>query len=158
MPTLKFCFYQILTAFNKLKIMSKVAHGNWKRLKLFTCFIFVRGDSSLECFDWLWQSVPVIYSQFPFQHKDAVRFFFIPSCLYECLCLICVVCFIVHSGVLHDLSIWASWQVCYKRQELLTLRGAPWVHLQLFEGPMLLTWIRLFFFPPPKSEYFFQQH
>ena len=52
MPTLKFCFYQILTAFNKLKIMSKVAHGNWKRLKLFTCFIFVRGDSSLECFDW----------------------------------------------------------------------------------------------------------
>jgi hypothetical protein len=29
-------FYQILTTFNKLKIMSEVAHDNWQKLKLFT--------------------------------------------------------------------------------------------------------------------------
>jgi hypothetical protein len=29
-------FYQILTTFNKLKIMSEVEHDNWKWLKLFT--------------------------------------------------------------------------------------------------------------------------
>jgi hypothetical protein len=28
-------FYQILTAFNKLKIMSDVAHDNWNQLKLY---------------------------------------------------------------------------------------------------------------------------
>ena len=31
-----FYFYQILTVFNQLKIMSEIAHYNWKRLKLFT--------------------------------------------------------------------------------------------------------------------------
>ena len=34
-----FYFYQILTTFNKLKIMSEVALDNWKRLKLFKSFI-----------------------------------------------------------------------------------------------------------------------
>jgi len=29
-----FSTYHILTAFNKLKIMSKVAHDNWKRLTM----------------------------------------------------------------------------------------------------------------------------
>ena len=36
------CFYfsyQILTTFNKLKIVSEVADDNWKMLKLFTSFI-----------------------------------------------------------------------------------------------------------------------
>ena len=32
-------FYQILTAFNKLKIMSDVAHDNWKQLKLYLYII-----------------------------------------------------------------------------------------------------------------------
>jgi hypothetical protein len=31
--------YKILISSNKLKIMSEVAHDNWKGLKLFTCFI-----------------------------------------------------------------------------------------------------------------------
>jgi hypothetical protein len=30
--------YQIRTAFNKLKIMSAAAHGNWKKLKVFEKF------------------------------------------------------------------------------------------------------------------------
>jgi len=65
-----FYFYQILTAFNKLKIMLEVSHGNLKMLKLFTGFIdyqylIDRGDNTLECFNratnyyGLWQPVPV---------------------------------------------------------------------------------------------------
>jgi hypothetical protein len=37
----------ILNAFDKLMIMSEIAHDNWNRLKLLTGFIQV--DSSLEC-------------------------------------------------------------------------------------------------------------
>jgi hypothetical protein len=47
-------FHLILTAFNKSKIMSEVAHDSWKRLKTIHRFhklAFDRGDSSLECFN-----------------------------------------------------------------------------------------------------------
>ena len=36
---LYFNFYQLLTAFNNIKIMSEVTHGTGKRLKLFTSSI-----------------------------------------------------------------------------------------------------------------------
>jgi hypothetical protein len=35
----RFYIYQILTTFNKLKIMSELVHDYWKRLRLFTAFI-----------------------------------------------------------------------------------------------------------------------
>ena len=47
-------FHLILTAFNKSKIMSEVAHDSWKRLKSIYRFhklAFDRGHSSLECFN-----------------------------------------------------------------------------------------------------------
>jgi hypothetical protein len=34
-----FYFYQILTAFHMLNIVSEVAHDNWKKLKLLTGLI-----------------------------------------------------------------------------------------------------------------------
>jgi hypothetical protein len=50
-----FYFYQVLTAFNKSKIMSEVVlllpHNNWKSLKMifrYHTFKYLRGDSSLE--------------------------------------------------------------------------------------------------------------
>jgi nitrogen fixation-related uncharacterized protein len=40
-----FYFYQILTTFNELKIMSEVAHDNWKR---FHKIVFHIGDTTLN--------------------------------------------------------------------------------------------------------------
>ena len=54
-------FYQILTSFNKSKIMSKVATWQLKKVKTiyrFHVLVFDKGDSSFECFN-LWQPVLV---------------------------------------------------------------------------------------------------
>ena len=66
-----FCFYQILTAFNKLKIMSEIPHNKWqlKRCHNYSHkLIFNRGDNRLACFNrgtqnyGLWQLILLIHS------------------------------------------------------------------------------------------------
>ena len=62
-------FYQIPTTFNKLKIISEVAHENGLKVKTIYRFrkLVLDWDSSLECFNWathdygLFQLVPVRY-------------------------------------------------------------------------------------------------
>jgi hypothetical protein len=39
LTSFNFYFYQILTAFNMLSIVSEVAHDNWKKVKLLTGLI-----------------------------------------------------------------------------------------------------------------------
>jgi hypothetical protein len=47
---LYFYFYQLLTAFNKLKIMAEVVHNNWSWIYSFRKVVFDREDSSFACF------------------------------------------------------------------------------------------------------------
>jgi hypothetical protein len=56
-------FYRILTAFNKLKIMSEVAHDNWKRLKLFKGVIIKTYISSLVHTTCFWNTCHQVRSK-----------------------------------------------------------------------------------------------
>ena len=55
-----------------------------------------------------------------------LRFVFTPQVFIEGLMsFLCYLCLLAYSGVQCILIIWVTWQVSYKRQELLTLREHP---------------------------------
>ena len=69
-------FYQILIAFNKLKIMSEVTHDNWKGLKLFTGSInyyFIEETVSLNVSkEWFITMSCDIYRHFQHYHDHKI--------------------------------------------------------------------------------------
>ena len=92
-------------------------------LKECSCFMCLFAYSNVQHF--VLSCVFIFWGPIRFPHKSAVRFFaFIPTCMYvgglmSYLCYLCL--------FQHVLTMCVTWQVSYKRQEMLII-DVTWVY------------------------------
>ena len=105
-------------------------------MSYFILFVFVRFKCCVTLcpITRLYVGSYMLWCPLRFPHKYDGRYIFTPKCFKSAHVLFMLFGFACTYGVKYVLTTWVTWQVSYKRQELLTVREHP-----CFCGGVLVT-------------------